>query len=57
MSAVAAVAVARRQVRLLFPARCGEGLAERAPISTEVERVLRYPDQAWAARSLRAVRR
>jgi hypothetical protein len=57
VSAIAAVAVSRKQVRLVFPATCGEGIAERAPVSPTLERVLRYPDQVWAARSLRAVRR
>ena len=45
MSAVAAVAVSREEVRLLFPATCGEGLADRAPVSTMLQRVLRYPDR------------
>lgn len=44
MSAVAAVPVSRQYVRLLFPAASGEALAERTPVSTVLERVLRYPD-------------
>jgi len=44
VSAVAAVAESRRQVRLLFPATPGEALAERAPVSAMLERVIRYPD-------------
>jgi hypothetical protein len=41
---VAAVPVSRQYVRLLFPAASGEALAERTPVSTVLERVLRYPD-------------
>jgi hypothetical protein len=44
VSAVAAVAVSDRKVRLLFPATSGEALAERTPVSAMLERVLRYPD-------------
>ena len=45
MSAMAAVAVTQQQyVRLLFPAASGEALADRAPVSATLERVLRYPD-------------
>lgn len=44
MSAVAAIAVSDRKVRLLFPATSGEALAERTPVSAMLERVLRYPD-------------
>jgi hypothetical protein len=42
---MAAVAVSQQQyVRLLFPAASGEALADRAPVSATLERVLRYPD-------------
>jgi hypothetical protein len=43
MSAVAAVP--QPQVRLYFPATCGDGLGERRPASPLLERVLRYPDR------------
>jgi hypothetical protein len=57
VSAVAAVAVSSRQVRVLFPATSGEALAERAPVSATLERVIRYPDGREQRRSLGLARR